>query len=291
MDSTGADSTPRPLPGRPSLERALELVRFLRVNCSWDKEQTPESLIPYLLEEAHEVVDAIQDGDAYALEGELGDLLHNLAFQVVLGEEQGRFSAESVTARLEQKMRRRHPHLYGLGEREEWEKLKSRERTVGGGHAVGGVLDGIPRALDPLTAAHRIQDRVSGVGFDWSDYRGALDKVREELAEVDEALQAVSRQRTNAERGARDATTGLASTPDPAADALEEELGDLLFAAVNLVRLAGSHPTPALARANRKFRRRFERLEALAKERGVMLGEASLEQLDVLWDEIKAEER
>jgi MazG family protein len=278
MDSDRSDTTP-PRPGA-SLDRALELVRFLRANCSWDREQTPETLIPYLLEESHEVVDAIHDGDPAALEGELGDLLLNVAFQIVLGEEQGRFDAESVTSRLEQKMRRRHPHLYGLGEREEWEKLKSRERAVGGEHAVGGVLDGIPRALDPLTAAHRIQDRVSGVGFDWSDYRGALEKVREELGEVDEALAAVTEQR---EDGGGDQAAR--------ADALEEELGDLLFAAVNLVRLAGSHPTPALARANRKFRRRFERLEALARGRGLALGEASLEELDVLWDEIKAEER
>jgi MazG family protein len=274
MDSGRSDTNPAESPARASLDRALELVRFLRVNCSWDREQTPETLIPYLLEESHEVVDAIHDGDASALEGELGDLLLNVAFQIVLGEEQGRFTAESVTARLEQKMRRRHPHLYGLGEREEWEKLKARERVE------GGVLDGLARGLDPLTAAHRIQDRVSGVGFDWSDYRGALAKVREELDEVDVELRALTEERAQGGGGV-----------DARADALEEELGDLLFAAVNLVRLAGSHPTPALARANRKFRRRFERLEALARARGVALGEASLAQLDVLWDEIKAEER
>jgi ATP diphosphatase len=288
MDSTRSDPGAPPRAGRVSLDRALDLVRFLRANCPWDREQTPETLIPYLLEESHEVVDAVQDGDASALEGELGDLLLNLAFQIVLGEEQGRFDAESVTTRLEEKMRRRHPHLYGLGEREEWEKLKSRER------AEGGVLDGLARGLDPLTAAHRIQDRVSGVGFDWSDYRGALDKVREELAEVDEALGAVRGMGgTSDDRGAVRETGGTSDDRDATARtaALEEELGDLLFAAVNLVRLAGSHPTPALARANRKFRRRFERLEALAKLRGVVLGEASLEQLDMLWDEVKAEER
>jgi MazG family protein len=250
-------------------------VRFLRVNCSWDRAQTPETLIPYLLEEAHEVVDAIHDKDPAALEGELGDLLLNLAFQVVLGEEQGSFTAESVTARLEDKMRRRHPHLYGLGEREEWEALKSRERER------GGVLDGLARGLDPLTAAHRIQERVSGVGFDWADYRGAIAKVDEELEEVRRELEALASQRA-ARAGESEAGTSAA---------LEEELGDLLFAAVNLVRLAGSHPTPALERANRKFRRRFERLEALARERGVVLAEAGLEQLDVLWDEIKAQEK
>jgi uncharacterized protein YabN with tetrapyrrole methylase and pyrophosphatase domain len=320
-DSTGAN-------GGSGLDRALELVRFLRANCSWDRAQTPESLVPYLLEETHEVVDAIHDGDARALEGELGDLLLNLAFQVVLGEEQGRFTASSIATRLEEKMRRRHPHLYGLGEREAWEALKGREREG------GGVLDGLARGLDPLTAAHRIQERVSAVGFDWADYRGAFDKVIEELEEVKVALEAAGALSARDAAGApsaeamsaspaaeaRDASSAPeASRASSAADAtdassakgasgapseqdrtagspaamaaLEEELGDLLFATINLVRLAGSHPTSALERANRKFRRRFERLETLARERGVVLVDAGLAELDRLWDELKAEER
>jgi len=266
-----AESTGNPVPDAAgTLDRALALVRFLRANCAWDREQTPTTLIPHLLEEAHEVVDAIHGGEARSLEGELGDLLLNLAFQIVLGEEEARFTAESVTSRLEEKMRRRHPHLYGAGEREAWEVLKARERAAG-----EGVLDGLARGLDPLTAAHRIQQRVSGVGFDWDDYRGAWDKVAEELDEVRGELEAAE-------------ATG---TPRGAHERLEEELGDLLFAVVNLVRLAGSHPTTALARANRKFRRRFERLEALARERGLDLADAGLEALDLLWDEIKAEEK
>jgi ATP diphosphatase len=248
------------LPSR-SLERALDLVRFLRANCSWDAAQTPVSLVPYLLEEAHEAADAIHDGADDQLEGELGDLLLNLAFQVVLGEERGAFTAESVTARLERKMRSRHPHLYGLGERSGWETLKARER------ADGRVLGGLARGLDPLTKAHRMQERVSAVGFDWEDFRGASAKVDEELEEVRKAL----------EEGSEDRIT--------------EELGDLLFAVVNLVRLAGSHPTTALDAANRKFRRRFERLEDLAAERGLELTDAGLEVLDRLWDEIKKEEK
>jgi MazG family protein len=252
----------------------LGLVRFLRANCSWDRVQTAESLVPYLLEEAHEVVDAIHDRNAAALEGELGDLLLNLAFQVVIGEERGAFTASSVAVRLEEKMRRRHPHLYGLGEPQGWEALKGREREG------GGVLDGLARGLDPLTAAHRIQERVSGVGFDWADYRGAFDKVGEELEEVRGALEALA--------GTPAGEPGGAAAESRAA--LEEELGDLLFAAVNLVRLAGSHPTSVLDKANRKFRRRFARLEALARERGVVLAEAGLAELDRLWDELKAEE-
>lgn len=255
----GADHA-RTTPG--TLDRALALVRFLRANCPWDAAQTPRSLVPHLIEEAHEVVDAIHGDDARALEGELGDLLLNLAFQVVLGEEAGTFDGDSVTRALEGKMARRHPHLYGLGEKQDWERLKARERDDD-----GGVLDGLASGLDPLTRAHRIQDRVAGVGFDWDDHRGAWDKVSEELEEVREALDG------------------------GAPDAVEEELGDLLFAVVNLVRLAGTHPVGALDRANRKFHRRFAALEALARERGVVLGEASLSELDALWDAVKADEK
>ena len=279
---------PRPVPdgeepgGVPgTLDRALELVRFLRASCPWDRAQTPTTLVPHLLEESHEVVDAIEDGDASALEGELGDLLLNLAFQVVLGEEDGTFDAASVVERLEQKMRRRHPHLFGLGEREGWEALKARERGAG-----EGVLHGLARGLDPLTASHRIQERVAGVGFDWEDYRGALEKVAEELDEVRRALE-------EAGSAVQAASAGVAAPEAPAAavdPAVEEELGDLLFAVVNLVRLTGVHATTALARANRKFRRRFQRLEALAAERGIALQEAGLEALDRLWEELKTEE-
>lgn len=260
---------PDPVPGADhaettpgTLDRALALVRFLRANCPWDAAQTPDTLVPHLLEEAHEVVDAIHADDAAALEGELGDLLLNLAFQVVLGEESGAFDGDSVTRALEAKMARRHPHLYGLGEKENWERIKARERD-----GDGGVLDGLASGLDPLTRAHRIQDRVAGVGFDWDDHRGAWDKVAEELEEVRVALE------------------------DGAPDAVEEELGDLLFAVVNLVRLAGRHPVGALDRANRKFHRRFAALETLARERGVVLGEASLAELDTLWDAVKAGEK
>lgn len=198
------------------------------------------------------------DGDDDALCGELGDLLLNLAFQIVLAEERGAFEAESVASRLEDKMRRRHPQIYGEGEAEAWEALKARERGPR-----TSILADLPRGLDPLSRAHRIQERVSAVGFDWADARGAFEKVAEELEEVRQALEA---------------------EPSPA---LEEELGDLLFAVVNLTRLAGAHALGALQSANRKFTARFEALERLAAERGVALGEASLETLDELWDEVK----
>jgi MazG family protein len=243
-----------------TFDRAIELVRFLRENCPWDAAQTPQSLLPYLLEESHEVADAVSTGDERNLESELGDLLLNVAFQVVLAEERGAFTADDVVTHLEAKMRRRHPHLYGDGPAIPWEELKARERSG----AAESVLSGLAKGLDPLSKAHRIQERVSTVGFDWADARGAFDKVAEELEEVREALEA-----------------------EPS-DALEEELGDLLFAVVNLTRLAGSHSLQALQRANEKFTRRFDALERLAKARGIELGKASLEELDGLWNEVKS---
>ena len=167
----------------------------------------------------------------------------------------------SVYARLEQKMIRRHPHLFGDGERQAWEVLKAAERTAG-----ESVLSGMAKGLDPLTKSYRIQERVAAVGFDWENYEGAWQKVDEELAEVREAVE----------------------SGDTAA--VQEEIGDLLFAAVNLARLAGPHPTTALSQANTKFQSRFERLEQLASERGIRIENAGLEALDALWDEVKRKE-
>lgn len=255
-------TAPLRFPGPGALDRALDLVRFLRRECPWDAEQTAESLIPHLLEESHEVVDAIRDGDPHALEGELGDLLLNLAFQVVVAEEDGVMDAASVYGRLESKMIARHPHLFGDGERRDWETLKAAERAEG-----EGVLDGLASGLDPLTRSYRIQERVAGVGFDWKDHRGPMEKVAEELAEVGDAIEAGDE------------------------DAVMEEVGDLLFAAVNLARRSRVHPTTALARANRKFQARFEHLERIAREEGIDLGTAGLDVLDEIWDRVKSEEK
>ena len=247
--------------GPGTLDRAVKLVRFLRENCPWDAEQTAESLIPHLLEETHEVVDAIRDGSPQEVEGELGDLLLNLAFQIVVAEESGTMDSDSVYARLEEKIIMRHPHLFGGGERQDWEVMKAAERP-----ADEGVLSGLAKGLDPLTKSYRIQERVAAVGFDWESYDGAWQKVAEELAEV---------------RGAVESSD---------AEAIEEEIGDLLFAAVNLARLAGPHPTTALSGANSKFQARFARLEELARERDIRIGTAGLEVLDGLWEEVKVEE-
>lgn len=247
----------------PILDRTLELVRLLRARCPWDAAQTSGSLEPYLLEEALETAEAISARNDHALRGELGDLLLNVAFQIVLAEERGAFTAEEVVRHLEEKMRRRHPHVYGEAtERPSWEEMKARER------ARDERFEGIAERLDPLSRAQRVQDRAAGVGFDWPDPSGAWQKFLEEVREVDERWRA---------RAGR--------------DGLEEEFGDLLFAAVNVLRLAGGHAASALRRANAKFARRFEAVEALARERGLRMGEASLEELDRLWDEVKRAER
>jgi len=252
-------------PASPVFDRALDLVRFLRARCEWDARQTPDSLVPYLLEEAHETAEAVTRGDDDELMGELGDLLLNVAFQAILAEERGSFDAESVVGRLEAKMRRRHPHLYGDGPAEDWELLKAREREakrdVGGGGA-GSLLDGVAGTLEPLSRAQRLQDRVSAVGFDWASPEGAIAKVREETGEVEHA----------------------------SPEAVEAEIGDLLFAVVNAARLLGVHGMRALQVANAKFERRFRGLERLARERGLELEALSLGEMDALWDEVKRTE-
>jgi MazG family protein len=275
--------TSPPSPGSPQLpsserrsfDRALDLVRFLRVNCPWDARQTPDSLVPYLLEEAHEVAEAIALRHEPELARELGDLLLNVAFQAVLAEERGSFTAEDVVEHLEEKMRRRHPQLYGLGPAEDWERLKVKERAGETGET--SVLDGIPKGLDPLSRAQRIQDRVAAVGFDWPNAEGALAKVHEELEEL------------RIEQG-NAPSQGPAHPPVPGAD-LVEEVGDLLFSVVNVARLLGAHAMTALSLANEKFARRFRTLEALARSRGIDVEAASLEELDALWNEVKKKER
>ncbi len=257
--------TDRPAGARaapPTLDRALELVRFLRAGCPWDAAQTPSSLTPYLLEESLELADAILEGaNDETLRSEIGDLLLNVAFQIVLAEERGAFNAEQVVATLEEKMRRRHPHLYGEAEeRPHWESEKANERQD------ADVFHGLAKRLDPLGRAQRLQDRAAGVGFDWDHARDAFAKLREEVEEV----------------------AALLDSPDR--EDLEQEIGDLLFACVNVARLAELHAGTALRKANAKFADRFARVVALAEARGLKVGEASLAELDALWDEIKANE-
>ncbi|MCC7053072.1 MAG: nucleoside triphosphate pyrophosphohydrolase [Gemmatimonadaceae bacterium] len=236
-------------------------MRDLRARCDWDGAQTHQSLRPYLMEEAHEVDDALRLADDGLLREELGDLLFQVLFHSVIAEERGAFDLHEVAAALIAKMRTRHPHLYGGGEAVPWERQKAKARE--------SLADGLPVDLPALHRAHRLQDRAAGVGFDWDDVRGPLEKVREEVEEVAAEL--------------APGAEGVA----PSQDAIEGELGDLLFAVVNLCRKANVHAAVALDRANLKFVRRFTAVERLAAERGVQVGTASLAELDVLWDAVK----
>ncbi len=249
--------------GDSALGRALSLVRDLRTRCPWDGAQTPQTLRPYLVEEALELDHAIQSDDPEALKDELGDVLLHLAFQIVIAEERSQFNAEVVTRSLEEKMWRRHPHLFAGAQGSDhakWEMVKRREPRAGGKR---GTLAGLPPTLPPLLAAYRLQERAAGIGFDWPDAAGPMAKVKEETGEVE-----------------REAGAGRQ-------DKLEEEIGDLLFAVVNLARKLSVEPSAALERANAKFVSRFEAVEQLAEERGVQIGRASLAELDKLWGEVK----
>jgi nucleoside triphosphate diphosphatase len=266
---------------KSSLDDALAVMRDLRRRCDWDAAQTHASLRPYLLEEAHEVDEAIRTGDDLVLREELGDLLLQVLFHAVLAEERGAFDAHDVAQALATKMRGRHPHLYGDGVLEPWERMKAKRRT--------SITDGLPTDLSPLHRAHRLQERAAGVQFDWPDVAGPLDKVAEELAEV-RALVAAAPPPAAAEASpTADAAADTAA--DAAGDRLADELGDLLFSCVNLCRKAGVHAALALERANAKFARRFQAMERLARDRGLRVGDLPLAALDPLWDVVKAQER
>jgi len=254
-----------------SLDDALAIMRDLRARDAWDRAQTHDSLRPYLDEEMHELDDAIRSGDDAAMCSELGDVLLQVLFHSIIAEERGAFDAGSVAGSLVSKMTRRHPWLYGdAAGREPWEQMKSKTRR--------SLADGLPQGLPSLHRAHRLQERAAGVGFDWPDVKGPIDKVREELAEVEAEIGA---------NGAEFDTHGVPSG-DPRHARLEGELGDLLFSVVNLCRKAGVHPSLALDKANAKFQERFEGVEKLATERGINVKTAGLAVLDSFWDEVKA---
>lgn len=268
-----------------ALGRTLDLVRDLRERCRWDRVQTRSTLRPYLVEEVLELDEALSAGGPEEIQEEVGDLLLHLAWQFVLAEERGEFTPDDAADRLIAKMRRRHPHLFDLGPREGWETLKRREGTR-------GVLGGLPGTLPSLQMAYRLQQKAASVGFDWPDSAGPAEKVREELAEVEE-----ERKRGEGEeegtRGVEEGEPGQADTgiERDVEDPLVGEIGDLLFAVVNLARKLRVQPTVALDAANRKFRRRFEGIERLSTERGLDLHTAGLEKLDQLWEEVKSGER
>jgi MazG family protein len=242
--------------------------------CPWDREQTYATLRGFLLEEAYEVAEAIDDGDPDHLREELGDLLFQVVFLSRLAKEQGRFDAADVIEGIATKMIRRHPHVFAEDSAEDaaevlrrWEEIKKKEKADAGQAPRASLLDGLPRALPALVKAQRLGDKAARVGFDWPEAGAVIDKVHEELEELRSAVRAED------------------------AGGAAEELGDLLFATAMLGRKLGVDPEAALEAANAKFRRRFEGVEQALRERGVPLEQAGLELMDRLWNETKRRER
>jgi MazG family protein len=247
-----------------TFDELVEVMARLRMGCPWDREQTHRTLVPYLIEETYEVVEAIENGDLDALSDELGDLLLQIVFHAQLGSEVGRFTVADVIDALSNKMVRRHPHVFGDAVIEDvdsqwrnWEKLKAQEKT---GRARKSRLDGIPKHLGALQRGQRMQEKASRVGFDWPDVYGVLDKLHEELRELAEA-----RRQTQ---------------DDPH---VREELGDVLFTIVNLSRALGIDAETAMRESNEKFHRRFAFMETRAAEEGKTLSDLSLDELEELW--------
>ncbi len=260
--------------------RLIEIMAALRTpvtGCPWDLEQDFRSIAPYTIEEAYEVVEAIERGDLDELKDELGDLLLQVVFHARIAQENGSFAFDDVVGAICDKLIRRHPHVFRDPTTlktddvtAQWNEIKARERAAKGGAQETSILDGVPLALPALTRAVKLQQKASKVGFDWNDARHVLGKIREETEEV------------AAELSASDA---------PATPALEEEIGDLLFVVTNLARHAKVDPEQALRGANAKFERRFHHIERRLAERGVALDAATLEEMELLWLEAKKVEK
>ncbi|MEM9576209.1 MAG: nucleoside triphosphate pyrophosphohydrolase [Pseudomonadota bacterium] len=257
------------------IERLLEIMRRLRdpeTGCPWDIEQTFATIAPYTIEEAYEVADAIERGAWDELEGELGDLLLQTVYHTAMGEEEGHFSFQSVVQAISDKMVARHPHVFGEESRDksaeqqtaDWEKIKAAERA---GKSQQGTLEGVAIGLPALLRALKLQKRAARVGFDWPSTDEVLDKIVEESRELVEARDQLSQAE------------------------IEEEFGDLLFVMANLGRHLGLDPEAALRAANAKFTRRFEGVEAKLAERGKTPAQSDLQEMDALWDQVKAESR
>ena len=269
------NETPRPerlTPPSPSLP-PLEQLRIITAQlrgpggCPWDREQTHATLRGGLLEEAYEVVAAIDSADDANLREELGDLLLQVVFHSQIASEEGRFTFDDCARDIAEKLVRRHPHVYAAESAEDsaavlkrWDEIKRNEK---GGAAPESILSGVPENLPALMHAEKVQKKAAKVGFDWSEAAPVIEKIREELAEVEHAI----------------------SSGDQVE--IEKEVGDLLFAAVNLARKLKVEAEVALRRSTEKFISRFKQIEHLARERGLVMEQMSLAELDTLWDEVK----
>ena len=269
-----------------NIQRLLDIMAALRTpgtGCPWDLEQNFRSIAPYTLEEAYEVVDAIERGDLGELKDELGDLLLQVVFHARMAEEIGAFAFGDVVEAITRKLIRRHPHVFVEGRslaadevKALWDAVKRQEKADRGAARVEaglgpaddpGFLSGIPTVLPALTRAHKLTARAAKVGFDWPETRQVVDKVREELREAEDAM-------TSGDR-----------------DLIEDEVGDLLFAVTNLARHLGVDPEAALRGTNLKFERRFRAIETALQAQGRSLDEADLDEMERLWVEAKSRER
>jgi MazG family protein len=254
-----------------AFQRLVDVMRTLRGpgGCPWDHKQTIQTLRPFVLEETYEVLDAIDRDDHEALRGEIGDLIFEGVFLAQIESDEGRFSVVESLQAITEKLIRRHPHVFGSVKDvttptqvlEQWEEIKAREQKGAGQQA--SVLRGMPKSMPSLLGAHEIGTRVAAVGFDWAKTADVLDKIEEEVAELRQATTSEGRER------------------------MEEEMGDLLFAIANLSRKLGIEPESALRRANQKFSERFQKLEQVFESRGLSVHDATLEQMERVWSEIK----
>jgi MazG family protein len=258
--------------GLPQVARLREIVATLRApgGCPWDREQTHASLRASAIEEVYEMVEAIDAGDDPHFKEELGDLLLQVVMHAQIAEEEGRFDLEGIAAEVSEKLVRRHPHVFGekkLGDSEavlkQWDEIKRAERESKGAPADASALDGVSAALPALMRAEKMQKRAARVGFDWEHAGAVVEKIREEVAEVEEEMRRGDRVK------------------------LEEELGDLLFTVVNLTRKANCEAEILLNEATNKFVRRFQAMEAEAAKMGKTVKDMTLAETDALWERVK----
>lgn len=271
-----------------ALLQVMAALRTPETGCPWDLEQTFKTIAPYTIEEAYEVADAIDRGDLADLKDELGDLLLQVVYHARLAEEENAFDFGDVTAAITRKMIRRHPHVFGDDDQRKagaakgfWERIKAQERAEKAAHrdaagqsndeVMASALDGIPHNMPALVRALKLQNKAAKVGFDWPSLEPVMAKMREELAELDEVLA-----QTDAGRHR---------------DAVKDEFGDLLFVMVNVARHLGIDPEDSLRRTNAKFERRFHSIEQSLNDAGRTASDASLEEMDALWDAAKRAER
>ncbi len=255
------------------IENLIEIMAKLRTpetGCPWDLKQTYQSIVPYTIEEAYEVADAIEQGDFTELKKELGDLLFQVIFYAQLAKEEGRFDFNAVVDTVCEKLVRRHPHVFTTQQfnsdaeiKANWEQEKIKERTIKAGKPLS-ILADIPKSMPALSQANKIQKRVAHVGFDWPDVSGAWEKVKEEVQEVEEEI-----------------------TQDPYSEKAAEEIGDLMFALVNVARKTKRDPEQLMRQANQKFEKRFSEVESILNNSGIALEDASLIQMDEVWEQVK----